>query len=459
MQPDLILIPFGENATPGTIDPIPQVRGPDDSLQQATWNEGFPQVTMTPLAAGGTPPKGQDFNGVLKAISEHTVFVGRGGQYKWSDEYVAATGGYSIGDVIQADTGLNSYVSLVDNNTVNFNTTPASIGTSWGLYAGRSTQSQATETAPGIAEIATQAEVATGADDARIVTPLKLRAAQATQAEAEAGVANNKLMTPLRVFQAIAAIVPRLPLGYFNGFGLSNNGAAPNTTVDVAAGSARDSANTVDINLSSSISGILQASGVWAAGTGQNKLDAGAKAINTWYHVFAIRKTVDGSGDILFSKSLASPVMPTGYSGFVLLESVLTDASGNIIPFINFGKFMMWKTGRQDVSISSVPASNLPSTISTPLGRRVLAKQHAAIAGNGPVIYTHSPDTNNEVLEYAGSTSWTVGISTSDASVNNEPCSGYLDCITGLASNIVMQTQSSGNLTLAKLTTLGWEKI
>lgn len=201
MQPDLILIPFGKNATPGTIDPIPKTRGPGDDPQQATWDEGFPLVTMTPLAAGGIPPKGQDFNGVLKAISEHTVFTERGGQFKWSAAYVTASGGYSIGDVIQADDGLNSYVSLVNTNTANFNTTPAAIGVSWDLYAGRKTQTQATETVAGIAEIATQAEVTTGADDARIVTPAKLRGAQATQAEAEAGTDNTKLMTPLRARQ------------------------------------------------------------------------------------------------------------------------------------------------------------------------------------------------------------------------------------------------------------------
>jgi hypothetical protein len=201
MQPDLILTPFGENAAPGTIDPIPETRGPGDDPQQATWDEGFPLVTMTPLGAGGIPPKGQDFNGVLNAISEHTVFTGRGGQYKWSTAYVTASGGYSIGDVIQADDGLNSYVSLVNANTANFNTTPAAIGVSWGLYAGRNTQVQSTETVSGIAEIATQAEVTTGADDARIVTPAKLRGAQATQAEAEAGTDNTTLMTPLRARQ------------------------------------------------------------------------------------------------------------------------------------------------------------------------------------------------------------------------------------------------------------------
>jgi len=66
---------------------------------------------------------------------------------------------------------------------------------------------QATESAFGWAKVATQAQVATGTDDATMVTPKKLRAAQATQAEAEAGTDDTKAMTPLRVFQAIAKVV------------------------------------------------------------------------------------------------------------------------------------------------------------------------------------------------------------------------------------------------------------
>jgi hypothetical protein len=208
MQPDLILTPFGKDAQPGTIDPIPDAKLPSDPPQKATWTTGFPLVTMTPLPAGGIPPRGQDVNGVLKAISEHTVFVGGGGQYKWTQGYVTKNGGYSKGDVIQSNDGLNSYVSLIDSNTVNFNTTPASIGVQWGLYAGQGViPKQATESVVGIAKVATQALVTTGADDLTIVTPKKLAAAQATQVEAESGTNSNKWLSSLRVVQLLRAAV------------------------------------------------------------------------------------------------------------------------------------------------------------------------------------------------------------------------------------------------------------
>lgn len=135
-QPKLITTPFAQDAPSGAVDPIPETLAPSDPIQNASWTLGFPNVTMIPLAAGGIPPRGQSMNGVLKAISEHSSFVGGGGQYKWDQDWVDAKGGYAKGAVLQSDDGLASYVSAVDNNTDNFNTDPDSIGTSWLPYSG-----------------------------------------------------------------------------------------------------------------------------------------------------------------------------------------------------------------------------------------------------------------------------------------------------------------------------------
>lgn len=162
-QPDLIPAPFAENATPGTIEPIPPLT--PSVPQQATWSSGFPQVTMQPLAAGGIPPRGQDFNGVLNALSQHIFHMQGGGQYKWSDDH----GPYSIGDVLQSDDGLRSYVSVVDNNTDNFNTNPAAIGVSWLPWSGGA----ASELIAGLLKIATTAQAQAGTNDASAMTPAK----------------------------------------------------------------------------------------------------------------------------------------------------------------------------------------------------------------------------------------------------------------------------------------------
>lgn len=136
MQPELIITPFGESADPATVRDIPQSNPSGAPRQNASWEQGFPLITMTPIASGGIPPEGPDMNGVLRAISRHSSFVGGGGQYKWSAEYVAAKGGYPKGAVIQADNGEVSYVSTEDGNSTNFNAYPDSIGKQWVFFGG-----------------------------------------------------------------------------------------------------------------------------------------------------------------------------------------------------------------------------------------------------------------------------------------------------------------------------------
>lgn len=215
----------------------------------------------------------------------------------------------------------------------------------------------------------------------------------ADTAEAVGGVDDEKAMTALKVKQAIQQFsVSSLPLGYFSGFTLLNNTGAPNTTIDVGAGSARSSTNTVDITLTSTISGILQSSGAWAAGNNQNKLDNGAKANSTTYHVFAIRKTSDGSADILFSLSATAPTMPTGYAGFRWINAIRTNSSGNIIPFLNKGDMVWYKTPIKDVNLSSIASNVGTYALSIPSGVEVEALLYVEAAGDQPVVYLSSPD-------------------------------------------------------------------
>lgn len=202
----------------------------------------------------------------------------------------------------------------------------------------------------------------------------------------------------------ITADLSKLPSGYFYGFKLSNNSGSPNTTIDVGQGTGRDSADSVDIVLSSSFSGILQSSGVWTAGNNQNKLDTGARANNTWYHVFAIRKTSDGTGDILFSLSPTAPTMPSGYAGFRRISSIKTDGSGNIIQFLNFGRNFTFKTPPLDVDVASAIV-DAAYVLSVPPGVEVKAKIGMFCSGNDASWSYRSPSANAIVpshLDYRG---------------------------------------------------------
>ena len=144
-----IFIPM-EFAKNGVKNPIQKVRQPNQDPQDFTWNDGTPPITMTALADNGVPPKGQDFNGVLNAISQNTVFVQNGGRYKWTSDIVDNFGGYPKDHIVQSDDGLREYISLIDNNTVNPN---AGLAQAWAIYSGNGSIPVASSTTAGVTRV------------------------------------------------------------------------------------------------------------------------------------------------------------------------------------------------------------------------------------------------------------------------------------------------------------------
>lgn len=242
---------------------------------------------------------------------------------------------------------------------------------------------------------------------------------------------------------------PVLPYNYFSGFVLANNVTAPTTTLDVAPGAARDTTDTVNLKLSGTLRGILQAAGGWAAGDNQNKLDTGVKAINAWYHVFVIRKISDGTADILYSLSPTAPTLPAGYAGFKRISSIRTDASGGIIPFFNVGRSFTWLTPILDLTASVKVAALY--TLSVPTGVNVVSRFWISAYGSGDsgVVYT-SPSANS--ITYAGTDAgYMGGVGFSTTSTDNS-CSSA-ECI---AENAQVRLQGLAN---ARVLTYGWEEV
>lgn len=129
-RPTNIQKPFADAGAKNTIPVAATGTG------KASFTDGFPPPTMRPITAGGIPPEGKDFNGILYDITSHTLWVNAGGQYQFDATLATAIGGYPAGMVIQDNAGVASYVSAVNNNTIDFNSTPSSIGSLWLPYAG-----------------------------------------------------------------------------------------------------------------------------------------------------------------------------------------------------------------------------------------------------------------------------------------------------------------------------------
>lgn len=130
-NPKLISKPFAQN---GQKNVIPEKYETSMESNQATWDQGFGQITMLPVSAGGLPPKGQDFNGILNQMCETIVHISKGGVFKFSVDYATAINGYPKGAILQSEDERKYYQSLIDNNKVNFNTASQDqIKTSWKL--------------------------------------------------------------------------------------------------------------------------------------------------------------------------------------------------------------------------------------------------------------------------------------------------------------------------------------
>lgn len=130
--PDRFPIPFADAAGPSYIRPIPEASqiGIEDGAASLT--DGFPPDTFTPVTAGGVPPFGQDFNGLLNQITAWNRWQAMGGPVKYDGTFQTAIGGYPQGAVIMSASTVGLFwLSLVDNNTSN----PDTGGANWRGFA------------------------------------------------------------------------------------------------------------------------------------------------------------------------------------------------------------------------------------------------------------------------------------------------------------------------------------
>ncbi|MBW8356720.1 MAG: phage tail protein [Pseudomonas sp.] len=257
-----------------------------------------------------------------------------------------------------------------------------------------------------------------------------------------------------------AQVANAVPKGYCVGFVMSMNAGAPATAVDVAPGTACGTGNPVFS--AATITGVLQAAGSWTAGTGGNKLDAGTRAANSWYHVFLIRRNEGGEADLLFSMSSSAPVVPAGYELVMRLKgrALRTDGAANIAPFINYGNSTDWKNLPSDMTLSAVATSSHTVTISVPPGIRVRACFYVSAIGDGPLIYVRSPDANAAVLGVTSGGAYAGGVGLDNTSVLNENFASYCEASTNQSAQVVVQVFAWPNYLVqsAKLLTAGWRE-
>lgn len=123
-SPPKIAIPFANSGSRNVI-PVPSQIGLVDGA--ASYSDGFPPLTFTDPLAGGIPPSGQDFNGILYAVTNSLRWHQAGGQPVFDSAFAAAVGGYPKWSLLQSADGQGMWLSTADNNSSN----PDTGGANW----------------------------------------------------------------------------------------------------------------------------------------------------------------------------------------------------------------------------------------------------------------------------------------------------------------------------------------
>ena len=114
-KPRQIAVPFAS----GTVD---KNTIPNNATQEtkekgnAAYDSGFPPLTMTAIAAGGIPPHGKDFNGLLNDITAALRYSQAGGLYTFDTAFAQAIGGYAKGAAVLSADGSKIWWNTVDAN-------------------------------------------------------------------------------------------------------------------------------------------------------------------------------------------------------------------------------------------------------------------------------------------------------------------------------------------------------
>lgn len=115
--PTDIPLPFAANAATGDRNAIPEASQIGTDPTKASLNDGFPPITFTDVTAGGTPPYGADFNGILYLLSAHDRWKNAGANYPFSSTYATAIGGYPKGAIVLNAAGDGFWLSASDDNS------------------------------------------------------------------------------------------------------------------------------------------------------------------------------------------------------------------------------------------------------------------------------------------------------------------------------------------------------
>jgi hypothetical protein len=229
---------------------------------------------------------------------------------------------------------------------------------------------------------------------------------------------------------------------------LSNDGGAPDTVIDIApCSTAEDSGNLLMVQNTA----YTKTTGSWSAGRGNGCLDTGTVANSTWYYLFQVQRSDNGTVDYLCSASYTSPTMPENYDRKRYIGAIKTDGSGHIMAFIQIGNEFVWGVAQQDLDDVTIGTnSSLQTLASVPGGHRVLAHFRAEIfaSGDSPKVLFTSPGEAETAVDSPTGNQSIQGL-------NSTGTSNTFRIMTNASQQIRMVSNTAGTGVWA--VTIGWQ--
>lgn len=123
-------IPWADAAIAPYVHEVPKDSQQSVTAGAASLTDGFPPANFTPISAGGTPPFGNDMNGILKQVTQWVRWFTAGGTAAFDSSFSTSIGGYPLGAIIPATIPGSFWISTVDGNTTN----PDAGGAGWSAW-------------------------------------------------------------------------------------------------------------------------------------------------------------------------------------------------------------------------------------------------------------------------------------------------------------------------------------
>lgn len=129
--PSKVTLPFANSAGPSFKRQVPNASQIGIQPGAASFTDGFPPQCFDPVGAGGTPPWGADFNGLLNQMSAWTRWQAAGGPVPYDGTFSTDIGGYPKGAVVKALAEGYYWYSTTDENV----TDPEAGGAGWWSFS------------------------------------------------------------------------------------------------------------------------------------------------------------------------------------------------------------------------------------------------------------------------------------------------------------------------------------